>query len=66
MTKVWFEFLKKLIEVSKEEWVNGHFTAESGDGTLQLNAEAIGRADALRRLLEVDYEDVVEELSDGE
>lgn len=65
-TKVWFEFLKKLIAVSKEEWTLGHFTSERGDATLQLNAEAIGRVNALKRLLDVDYEDLVEELSDGE
>lgn len=35
----------------------GNFTAATIDGTVQLNAEAIGRVDAVKQLIELDYEE---------
>jgi hypothetical protein len=60
-----FQFLKSLRELAKEEWANGAFTDNSVDGTAQLNAEVIGKVRLLQDLLEVSYEWVTEELSNG-
>jgi hypothetical protein len=41
-----------------QAWANGNFSAESGDASLQKNAEAIGVANA--------YRFVIEEITDEE
>jgi len=51
------------------EWALGVHTGETGDKTVQLNSQAIGQMMLLRRMeafLQYDYEDFVEEMSDGD
>jgi hypothetical protein len=41
------------------DWVNGTFTGATADETLQLNANAIGRSQALARVAEMEYSDFI-------
>jgi len=53
------DLLVEKIEDLKESWMNGDFTAETNEKSIQLNAEAIGKAQA--------YADIIltlEEVSD--
>jgi len=50
-------WLEELVEEAKEAWARGSFTASDGTGTLQLNAEALGRVDAVQQLIDLDYEE---------
>lgn len=50
----------------KDSWANGDFTAESRDGTLQSNAEAIARCKAWTQLCELSYEDLITVMQDDQ
>jgi hypothetical protein len=54
--------LKKLRELTKEAWSNGVYTAETIEGTIQLNAKALGKAEILEDLINITYEDLLENL----
>lgn len=45
-----------------EAWEAGNLTAESVEGTAQLNARAIGEAKAWRKIEQMTYEDMEGEL----
>lgn len=47
-----------------EGWAEGTHTTESMDGTIQLNSMAIGQGRLLKDLIELDYEEFVQELAD--
>lgn len=49
-TKEFLQYLKEEIEVGKEAWTTGMFTAETAEGTAQLNAKALGKIEALKDL----------------
>jgi hypothetical protein len=66
VTQDFKKLLKYKREDIKERWANGNFTAESADGTKQLNAEALGWVWMLEQVLALDYEGLVQELSDAE
>jgi hypothetical protein len=57
-----FTWLEKLIQEDHRKWEDGLLTAESYEGTLQLNSEAIGRCKVLRTILELDFEQLQGEL----
>lgn len=52
------------IESIKNDWATGAFTAESVEGTVQLNNEAIGRIHGLFFALEYLVEDFMAEEED--
>lgn len=56
--------LPKVRESLRDAWEAGNITAESVEGTAQLNATAIGRAGALRWLEQMTFEQMREELND--
>ena len=56
-----FLFLEQLKRKILEAWANGSYTTESGDGTLQANAKAIGNVQALDEILTLTYEDMYDE-----
>lgn len=43
-------------------WAEGCFTRESVEGTAQLNANALGRAEVLSRLIDLEWETLVEDV----
>lgn len=62
VTQAYQQFLKNLQQEFKNQWANGTYTSPETHGTLQLNAEAIGKVRLLTDLLEVDYETFTEGL----
>jgi hypothetical protein len=64
--KLFKKYLKKLEENEKEAWGRGEYTSELADGTIQLNASAIGRVRLLQDLLSDDltYEVILETVND--
>lgn len=56
-TKEFFEHLKEVREGLREGWSRGQFTGETGDKTLQMNAEAIGRVAMIDYLIDLDWRD---------
>jgi len=59
VTKELFSYLKEWDEELKDRWANGNFTAETYDKTIQLNSQAIGIHKTLESLLNITYEDLV-------
>lgn len=55
--------LKAWQESKKEEWMAGLFTDQSQYGTAILNAKAIGFCEAAQTILELDFEQVIGEIS---
>jgi hypothetical protein len=51
--------LVKLHQETLENWGSGAYTASTIEATAMLNAEALGRLDAIKRLVELDYEGLV-------
>jgi hypothetical protein len=49
----------------KEQWIQGLFTDQSQYATAIKNAEAIGKSQGYRFIMEFDWEDMLEEESDG-
>jgi hypothetical protein len=45
-------------------WENGDYTAESNEGTMQLNAKAVAEAGVLRWFQELNFEQFIGELKD--
>lgn len=64
VTSEFFKAMSNRVEDIKTQWANGHFTAESVEGTKQLNANALGKVDILLDLMETSYEGIVEEAAD--
>jgi hypothetical protein len=66
--KLFKRYLKKLEENEKEGWARGAYTTELADGTIQLNAAAIGRVKLLQELQSDDltYEVILETVNDRE
>ncbi len=60
ITKAFLRFLAGLREGHKERWANGEFTHQEHFGTAIANARAIGEADMLLRIIELEYEDIKE------
>jgi hypothetical protein len=61
------KYMEKLKEEIKKEWSEGRYTAESAEGTVQLNAKQIGKVEMLNHLLdddEISYETIVEFISE--
>lgn len=52
--------LKQRADDYAKGWEGGSFTDASGDATIQLNSKAIGNVQALRAVLEMGYDDIVE------
>ena len=59
------EILLPRLQELHRKWEAGDFTAESMEGTMQLNASAVGAAGVLRFLLEMDLEQLKGELDAG-
>ena len=59
-TKAFLSYLQQSQKELQRQWANGGFTTESADGTVQLNAEALGMYRALSQVLELDYETIKE------
>ena len=64
VTQAFRKMLERLREEERDKWEDGLLTAESKDGTLQLNAEAIGRCRTLATLLGWDGDDYQQELEE--
>ena len=61
---VTIEFRKAMqtrLDELKNDWANGGYTTETVDGTAQLNARSLGKAQMLSDLLEATYEGVTED-----
>lgn len=56
ITKLYFSALEKYRMTLLEAWAAGDFTSASVEGTAQLNAKALGQADILDRMKELDYD----------
>ena len=67
-TKALRAVLQRWREEEHEKWEDGDFTHPSQDGTLQLNAEAIGRCRAARKIEQMcqDFETFQQEIEDDE
>jgi hypothetical protein len=52
VTKEYFKMMKQLREELLEQWANSNFTAETSEGTAQLNAKALGKVQLLDELLD--------------
>lgn len=64
ITKDLIKEIKDVITTLKDEWSSGAFTAESAEGTVQRNAQALGQVQALENTL--DYiTSVVEDQNDN-
>ena len=48
-----------MVEELKEAWSEAAFTQERNEGTAQLNAKAIGKAQALKEVLELGADDLI-------
>ena len=58
-TKAFLSYLQQAQKELQRQWANGGLL-QSADGTVQLNAEALGMYRALSQLLELDYETIKE------
>jgi len=56
--------LSRNVELGKEHWAKGGFTATSVEQTAMLNAMAVGQTKALLGVIEMDYETLVSEIED--
>lgn len=61
VTQAYRQFLRTRLQESKDMWAEGCFTRESVEGTVQLNANALGRAEILARLIDLEWETLVED-----
>lgn len=61
---------KQILPAKRQElhlrWENGDYTAESKDGTMQLNAKALAESATLRWMQEMDFETFIGEIKDVE
>lgn len=64
VTKAVFALLEKGIEDRKEQWAVGDFEDASQFTTAIKGARAIGNCEALKSILELEYEQLVGVLSD--
>ncbi len=55
-------YLRRRRQEFLEAWANGSFIAESGDGTIQLNAKALGKVGAIDEVLDIDADFIISEL----
>lgn len=60
VTKVAFDWLREQREQLKEHVITGGATAESVDGTAQLVAKSIGKAEMAQEMLDYFLEDLLE------
>lgn len=58
MTVMWFKHLALRQEQLKSDWVLSAFTGDQPYDTLQRNAAAIGQANLLKELVELDFEEI--------
>lgn len=65
-TQELLRILEDWLEQERDKWEDGLLTAESKDGTLQLNAEAIGACQRVRKILGLcrDFEAFEQETED--
>lgn len=49
----------------KDMWMSGLFTDQSQYGTAILNAKAIGFCEAAQIIIDLDYQQVIQEIEDG-
>ena len=64
VTKAVFELLRKGVELRKEQWASGTFEDASQFATAIKGSRAIGNCEALQSVLELEYEQLIGELSD--
>lgn len=64
MTRRVLKVLELWREEERDKWEDGALTAESNDGTMQLNAEAIGRCRLIKKILDLDHEELQKELEE--
>jgi hypothetical protein len=55
VTSKFFIYLNDTRKEILEAWAEGTFTSESSDGTIQLNAAALGKVRLLADLQEIDH-----------
>ncbi len=58
VTQNLFKVLKDLEDDLKDSWASGLYTSEEAVGTVQLNAEALGKLSAIRSIKELDFYDL--------
>ena len=57
-TKAVFKYFEAVRKETMDIWASGGFTAESAEGTMQLNSEAIGMVKVLNDIHNLEAEDV--------
>lgn len=58
VTEMFRKHLKTMMDGITEDWANGIFTAESSEGTAQLNAAALGQVRLIHDILNLTEEDI--------
>jgi hypothetical protein len=66
MTQAYLEFLRKWRRDILEQWSEGGFQSESAETTQAANAQALGQANMLKKLSELDYEQFYESVIEDE
>lgn len=64
VTKAVFALLRKGVEVRKEQWSRGDFEDASQFATAIKGSRAIGNCEAFQSILDLEYEQLIGELSD--
>tara|TARA_R110000868_G_scaffold2620_7_gene18731 strand:- start:2285 stop:2542 length:258 start_codon:yes stop_codon:yes gene_type:complete len=64
VTKAVFELLRKGIAGRKEQWTRGDFEDVSQFATAIKGSRAIGNCEALQSILDLEYEQLIGEMSD--
>lgn len=59
VTQAFKRSLEARVSELQLEWVNGNFTAPEATSSMQLNARALGRAQAFAFVAEMEYADIV-------
>lgn len=54
-------FLRNQRQELMERWSSGHFTAETSEGTAQLNAKALGEMEAIQQFIDLSPEQFLQE-----
>ena len=64
VSKAYRHLLRQWREGIKDQWALGNFTSKTMEESVILNSEAIGQVNNLERLIELEYAEFIEGLSD--
>lgn len=63
-SKEWFEFLKLTVEEAKDLWLSQFGIEDTEFKSSYTNAYMLGGANAVKKLVEISYEEFIEERND--